>query len=184
MSRYSGIDWKDIQLVTNDVVNYTANGGAARSQGAELSVDYAPVPGLVFGLTGAFTDAKLTEDAEPIDGLEGDRLPTVPRWSGSATARYSRPAMQNWRAQVGLGYRYTSSTLSAVSIGAGAVRASSYHALDMDARLVSSNWTLSLFAKNLTDERGLIAPVFNGAAQIDTAFIRPRTLGIAVDWSF
>ena len=85
---------------------------------------------------------------------------------------------------MGVGYRYTSSTLSAVSLGAGAVRAPSYGALDLDARLVNANWTLSLFAKNLTDKRGLIAPIFNGVAQIDTAFIRPRTLGIAIDWSF
>jgi outer membrane receptor protein involved in Fe transport len=178
------VDWNDIQLVTNDVVNYTANGGAARSQGAELTIDYSPIAGLSLGLNGAFTDAELTQDAAAIDGLDGDRLPGVPRWSGSATARYSRTVLGSWTAQVGLGYRYVGETLSGVSSSSAVVRAPSYKSLDLDARLMNANWTVSLFAKNVTDERGLIAPTFNGDAQIDTAFIRPRTIGLAVDWSF
>lgn len=178
------IDWNDIQLVTNDVVSYTANGGAARSQGAELTMEYTPAAGLVLGLNGAFTDAELTEDAAAIDGRSGDRLPGVPRWSGAATARYSRTVLGDWTAQVGLGYRYVGATLSAVSSSSTAVRAPSYESLDLDMRLMTANWTVSLFAKNLTDQRGFIAPVFNGAAQVDTAFIRPRTIGLGVDWSF
>lgn len=178
------INWNDIQLVTNDVVNYTANGGAARSQGAELTIDYSPIAGLTLGLNGAYTDAKLTEDAEAIDGHDGDRLPGVPRWSGSATARYSRTVLGSWTAQVGLGYRYVGETLSGVSSSALVIRAPSYESLDLDARLMNANWTVSLFAKNVSDERGLIAPSFNGDAQVDSAFIRPRTIGLAVDWSF
>ncbi|HEY5755783.1 MAG TPA: TonB-dependent receptor, partial [Steroidobacter sp.] len=178
------VDWNDIQLVTNDVVNYTANGGAARSQGAELTIDYSPIAGLSLGLNGAFTDAELTQDAAAIDGLDGDRLPGVPRWSGSATARYSKTVLGSWTAQVGLGYRYVGETLSGVSSSSAVVRAPSYKSLDLDARLMNANWTVSVFAKNVTDERGLIAPTFNGDAQVDTAFIRPRTIGLAVDWSF
>jgi len=178
------IDWNDIQLVTNDVVSYTANGGAARSQGAELTMEYAPTAGLVLGFNGAFTDAELTEDAAAIDGRRGDRLPGVPRWSGAVTARYSRAVLDDWTAQAGLGYRFVGSTLSGVSSSSQGVRAPSYQSLDLDLRLMNANWTLSLFAKNVTDERGLIAPVFNGAAQVDAAFIRPRTVGLAVDWSF
>ena len=178
------IDWNDIQLVTNDVVSYTANGGAARSQGAELTIDYVPVAGLSLGLNGAFTDAELTQDAAAIDGRDGDRLPGVPRWSAAATARYSWSVLGNWTAQTGLGYRYVGDTVSAASSSAAVVRAPSYESLDLDARLTNANWTLSLFAKNVTDERGFLAPMFNGDAQVDTAFIRPRTLGLSVDWSF
>lgn len=178
------IDWNDIQLVTNDVVSYTANGGAARSQGAELTIEYVPIAGLALGLNGAFTDAELTQDADAIDGRDGDRLPGVPRWSGAATARYSRTVLGGWTAQVGLGYRYVGETLSGVSSSSTVVRAPSYESLDLDARLMNANWTWSLFAKNVTDQRGLIAPIFNGDTQVDTAFIRPRTVGLAVDWSF
>lgn len=178
------IDWNDIQLVTNDVINYTANGGAARSQGAELTIEYVPTAGLTLGLNGAFTDAELTQDADAIDGRDGDRLPGVPRWSGAVTARYSRAVLGNWTAQAGLGYRYVGETLSGVSSSAAVIRAPSYESLDLDARLMNANWTLSLFAKNVTDERGFIAPIFNGDAQVDTAFIRPRTVGLAIDWSF
>ena len=178
------IDWNDIQLVTNDVVSYTANGGAARSQGAELTIDYLPMAGLSLGLNGAFTDAELTQDAPAIDGRDGDRLPSVPRWSAAATARYSWSVFGNWTAQAGLGYRYVGDTVSAASSSAAVVRTPSYQSLDLDARLTNANWTLSLFAKNVTDERGYIAPMFNGDAQVDTAFIRPRTIGLALDWSF
>jgi outer membrane receptor protein involved in Fe transport len=90
----------------------------------------------------------------------------------------------NWTAQAGLGYRYVGETLSGVSSGSAVVRAPSYESLDLDARLMNANWTVSLFAKNVTDERGFIAPTFNGDTQVDTAFLRPRTVGLAFDWSF
>ena len=96
------INWDDIQLVTIGPLNYTANGGSARSQGAEFSLDYAPVAGLTLGLNGAFTDAVLTTDAPNINGLAGARLPSVPRWSGSATARYSTPLYEAWNGHAGL----------------------------------------------------------------------------------
>jgi iron complex outermembrane recepter protein len=183
------INWDDIQLVTNGPLNYFANGGDARSQGAEFAVNYAPLAGLTLGLNGAFTDAVLTTDAPNINGLDGARLPSVPRWSGSATARYSTPLYEDWSAQAGLGYRYVSDRYSGVSSDPASVRAPPYGALDIDSSLFNKNWSIFLYLKNATDRRGLVSPQLiqtatGSTVQVDTFFILPRTLGAGFTRSF
>ena len=58
------IDWDDIQLLTQvENVNVNTNAGSAESDGVEVSLMFLPVERLKLSLTGAYTDAKLTEDA-------------------------------------------------------------------------------------------------------------------------
>ena len=77
------LDWDDVQLLA--VINgigLNANGGTAKSKGFEFSASAAPVEGLTLSLNGAYTDAYLTEDTDPIvGGLDGDPLSFVPEWS-------------------------------------------------------------------------------------------------------
>ncbi|MGJ3626748.1 TonB-dependent receptor domain-containing protein [Sphingomonas sp. MMS24-JH45] len=85
-------DWNDIQIqLSGGGFNYLVNGGSARSQGAEATLRVQPARGL--NLTGnvGYTDAKLTSAAPAAGGLDGDRLPYVPRWAGSVNADYSVP---------------------------------------------------------------------------------------------
>jgi iron complex outermembrane recepter protein len=183
------INWDDIQLVTSGPLNYTANGGSARSQGAEFSVDYAPVAGLTLGLNGAFTDAVLTTDAPNVNGLAGARLPSVPRWSGSAIARYSTPIYEDWNGQAGLGYRYVSDRYSTVTSDPSTVRAPPFGALDIDTSVFNKNWSVFLYLKNATDRRGWVSPqpistATGTTVQVDTFFILPRTLGAGFTRSF
>ena len=62
------------------------NAAAAQSKGAELTLTLAPTPQLT--LVGAFgyTDAELSEDAPDLGGVEGDRLPDTPEFTGSLAA--------------------------------------------------------------------------------------------------
>ena len=64
------------------------------------------LPGLRLGLNGAYTDAKLTEDVPSLGGLNGDRLPAVPKWATSATADWSFPVCADWTGRIGGGIRY------------------------------------------------------------------------------
>ena len=104
------VDWKDIQLF--EVVNgigINTNGGKARSQGVEWTFAYVPVHGLTLGWTGAYTDAKLTEDAPAVNGKDGDPLPYAPKWSTALDGEYDWNLTADWKGFVGANWSYVGS---------------------------------------------------------------------------
>ena len=83
------IEWQDIQLALFDPETgggFRDNGGQAKSQGVELSVESRPLTRLTIAAWFAWSDVDLTEDFPPtstVHGLSGDRLPHSSRFSGS-----------------------------------------------------------------------------------------------------
>jgi len=190
------IDWSKIQvsvLIGNQ--SAVTNAGSARSQGFDFSGSLSPIEGLTLGATLAYTDAFLTSDVPSIGVVKGAQLAFAPRWSGSLTADYSAPIAGPWRGFVGGGYRYIGSRFSApegstfnglpqgIKVGAANV-------VDVHLGARTSDLTLSLFAKNLFDERALVAPAifFNDALNvpidIQAPVMQPRTVGVSIDKSF
>jgi iron complex outermembrane recepter protein len=185
------IEWDKIQVgANNGVVSYLENGGTARSSGLEFSTLYSPVAGLHLGLNGAYTNAKLTEDVPAIGGLNGDYLPSIPKWAGSATADYSFPLSGDWNGRVGGGVRYVGDTSSALAHTAHPLPQQSYTALDLNADVSNAHWTVRLFVKNATDERVYLnlSTLANAAtgevAQVQGVPLQPRTFGVGFDYNF
>ncbi len=102
------LDWKDIQLFAQiNGVGLNANGGKATSQGVEFTATARPSAGWSLMLNGAYTDANLTEDTDPVvGGLNGDPLPYVPDWSIGLGVDYEWNVLGDSTAYVGghLGY--------------------------------------------------------------------------------
>jgi outer membrane receptor protein involved in Fe transport len=75
-----------------------ANGGTAVSKGGEFSFSVIPTAGLTLSLNGAYTDAYLTEDTDPIlvGGVDGDPLPYVPDWTFGLMADYDWVVGGEW----------------------------------------------------------------------------------------
>jgi iron complex outermembrane recepter protein len=185
------IEWDKIQVSANNgVVAYLANGGTARSRGVEFAALYTPAPGLRLGLNGAYTDAVLTEDVLSIGGLDGDRLPSIPKWAASATADYSFPLRDGWEGRMGGGIRYVGSSLSALAHSPTALPQDSYTAIDLNGDVSKDHWTFRLFVKNLTDKRvytNLSALTDAGTGVIDGVKgvpLQPRTVGVGFDVKF
>ena len=185
------IDWKKIQIsATNGVASYLVNGGTANSKGVEFSAIYTPVTGLRLGFNGAYTDAKLTESVASIGGLDGDRLPYVPKWSGSLTADYSFPLSGNWNARVGGGLRYVDDSVTNVTHSPFAFPLKGYSTLDFNADIVNDHWTFRLFVKNATNKNVYvsISQVLNGATGavtvLDGTPLQPRVVGVGFDYKF
>ncbi len=185
------VEWDKIQVSANNgVVAYLANGGTARSNGLEFSALYTPVAGLRLGLNSAYTDARLTEDVPSISGLNGDRLPSIPKWATSATVDYSFPLPGNWTGRVGGGVRYVGETLSGLEHSATALPQDSYTAIDLNADVSNEHWTVRLFVKNLADERvytNLTALTNAGTGEISQVKgvpLQPRTIGVGFDFKF
>jgi len=184
------INWDDIQ-VTQSFPGGSAlgNGDTARSQGFEAAVLWRPVPGLSLGANGAYTNAELTADAPGIDGQDGDRLPSVPKFSGALTADYKFPVSSSAKAAVGGGLRYTGSRGSGVESDPTSLHLGSYTAIDLNGSVTfGDRYTVRAYVRNLTNSGGPIArniiPGFFGPINITEIPLQPRTIGLGAEVSF
>jgi outer membrane receptor protein involved in Fe transport len=186
------LDWKDVQLfalVNNIGIN--ANGGTAESKGVEFTATMRPGSGFSIAFSGAYTDAYLTEDTDPVvGGLDGDPLPFVPEWSLTLGGDYEWSVLGDSTAYVGGQIAYTgerTADFGTRDANGDIHEADDYTTIDLRTGLLRDHWSLELYGKNLTDEEGIndiLAPggFPNGAAGIGV--IRPRTLGLALGLRF
>jgi outer membrane receptor protein involved in Fe transport len=182
------LDWEDIQLflvVNNFGIN--GNGGTAVSKGFEFAGSVFPASGLALSLNGAYTNAELTQDTDPIvGGRDGDPLPYVPEWSFGLTADYEWTVRGSSRAYVGGRLGYTGDRTVQFNSRApdGSIRAlDSFVSLDLRAGAYLGRWSVELFGKNLTNELGVTSVGAAGAlpnGALGLGLTRPRTIGLSV----
>jgi iron complex outermembrane receptor protein len=191
------VNWTNIQLLESvNGYNINGNGGTARSQGLEWTVGYIPVQGLTFSLTGAYTDAHLTEDAPGVGGVSGDPLPYAPKWSGALDGEYDWAAFANYKAFVGATWAETGSRRtdfnsapppdSVPPPGTTEVALPSYNTLDARIGIDNSHYRVMLYGKNLGDSHGITSYANSGAPGLNgsVAYIQPRTIGITLSAKF
>jgi len=182
------INWRNIQLTLIDPQtqgSYTANGGTAKSQGVEVSVESRPTKGLTIGAWISYDDAVLTREfpaASTAYGAAGDRLPYTSRLSGNISLDEEVPLPLNLIGFVG-------STVSYVGGREGNFKGTSteqrgnlaaYAKTDLRAGVRYESWTVNVFANNVTDKRGLIAGGSDAIPPNAFIYIQPRTIGISV----
>ena len=189
------IDWDRIQLYQN--VNGTGvntNGGKAVSQGFEATLTARPTAGLVFSGNVAYTDAHLEQDTDPlyVGGYEGEALPYTPRIAVSLNGDYEWSIGGDAKAFVGGTIRLVGEQMADYDPGYRAAngrqrRIPSYDAVDLRAGIDLGKATLEIFARNVTDSRGIVdvSAIQGGAGSlpnnaVSTAFIRPRTIGLSL----
>jgi iron complex outermembrane receptor protein len=185
------MDWDDIQVTRGfGGINGQANGGKATSKGFEGTLLLRPVHGLALTATGSYTDATLSEDVPDIAGLDGDRLPAVPKFSGGLRADYQFDIGNGATGALGAGVRYASSRLSLVESDPLAARARPYTSVDLNASVtLGDHWTVRAYARNLFDNKGemsrtTLADGFNNPSFLAISPLQPRTIGVALDMSF
>lgn len=198
------LDWRNVQVVVTyedpnlGTIDLDGNGGKARSAGAELTAAWRPLRGLNILLNGAYNDARLLDDLPPIGeppvvpGSDGDRLPFAPKWSASASADYEWNIAGDVMAFVGASVRWLSEQTTDFD---PAYRAAfgrrlvidSYEALDLRAGLEFDRFTVTLYAKNVTDSDGLVdAGDFQTRPGnlVMASRLQPRTIGATLGFSF
>jgi iron complex outermembrane recepter protein len=189
-------DWKDIQVqrattVAGTTYQHFVNAGKARSRGAEATLLVFPVKGLTLRATTAFTDSKLTEDAPVVRGLNGDRMPFVPKVSGSLAADYRFPfaGVEAW---VGGTVGRIGERRSNFSQQPNATSVPAYTTVGLNAGVDVGKLRITLSGKNLNDARGInfinTIGLATGANPIGYPYaagvIQPRTIGIDMSWQF
>ena len=147
----------------------------------------------LLSLAGSYNDSTLQEDfwrsAEdrddglPPDAPKGTEMPYVPTWQYTATARYdfdagSLPmyaqAAFSWRDETWNDLEESNPRRSKID---------SYGVLNLATGIDRDSWSLSLYANNVTDERGQIDigdPGYASPTGLDFTrnHIRPRNIGI------
>ncbi|HLF30841.1 MAG TPA: TonB-dependent receptor [Xanthomonadales bacterium] len=192
-------DWEDFQFGFLDftISNLTIiqNVGNSRTKGVEWDMDFAASENLTLSLQGSYNDAKLREDfwkddedrenGEPPNSPEGLAMPYVPKWQMTGIGRFNfnmgdLPSF----AQVAVSYR--DSIWSDLDVFDYRRKMDSYTVLNLSAGVERDNWSVTLYANNVTDERGLVDlsnPGYGVPPGLDWTenMIRPRNFGIR--WS-
>jgi iron complex outermembrane recepter protein len=185
------ISWRDIQIELTDLntgLGYFANGGTAKSQGVELSVQARPVDGLELGANFALGDAELTQ-ALPLTssyGAAGDRLPYSTKFSGSLSAEQDVALAERWQGFAAGVLSYTGDRPGEFAGSATSTRIDlpGYSRLDLRVGLRHDSWTCSLFVNNVTDQRGTLTNFSLGHGFRAVNYIQPRTVGVSVSKNF
>lgn len=184
------IDWKDIIIRVYDAgtgASYYDNAAGMRVRGGELALTARPVSSLTLAANMAYTDAYMAEDNSQLGAAKGERMPTVPRFSGSLTAEYDFSDIR-WQPTLGAAVRYTGDRTASFDLNGGFPQydMGSYTAVDLRAGLSFAPYDVQLYVRNLLDERGQVsAYTWQGNPLVSrVAMLQPRTIGLTVTTRF
>lgn len=193
------IDWKDIQLQNTDAASgfvFLSNGAKARSRGIEATVGWKPWKGMAVDANATYTDAELSRSLpaqsggiSSLIGAAGDRLPNTPHFTTNLSLQQDFALTSDVSAYVGANYTFIDRRLGQFLNTPGTTRPvlPSYSNLDLRAGVsIQHRWDVSLYLRNLFDERGVLTSSNAGGSQtVPTVnFLQPRTLGVVLSANF
>ncbi len=113
---------------------------------------------------------------------------SAPTWSGSLRADYNWPVLGDWAAHLGGGFRLVGARFSSGPLLADEFKTGAYGALDMNADLSDSRYTIRVFAKSLANRHAYLTDTANqngltgDIVDVEGTVIQPRTIGLALDF--
>jgi iron complex outermembrane receptor protein len=183
------INWKDIQISlvqASTASPYVGNGGTAKSEGVEETLEVRPIDGLA--LSGSFSANKpvLTAAlpaATQVTGNDGDRLPYASHYSGHVAAEQSFPLTTGLKGFGSIAWSYVGERLGPFVASPSTRQVfPCYSTLNLGAGVQGDFWKVNLFANNVADKRGQVSGGFVLPSEV--RIIQPRTLGISLSASF
>ncbi|MFM2099254.1 MAG: hypothetical protein RLZZ366_793 [Pseudomonadota bacterium] len=186
------INWTDIQLplLTPLGLSYTDNVGRASSSGFEANLSYAPVSGLTFGGSSAYTVAELKRDIPSGSfGVKGDALPYSPRWKSSATVDYKTGIGTGWEGFVGSSLFYTGSTRAEFQSDPAIprIRLPAFVTVDGRIGVQREKLMISLIGKNIFDKQaynGVRSITFDPTGPAAFSLIQARTILLSLKYDY
>jgi len=194
-------DWNSFQFAFLGQNSFTQiqNGPNARIKGIEADITLAPVEGLSLSASGAYNDAKTTQnlcvsalDTPPCAGgflaPVGTRLPITPQFKANGVARYAFSVGDTAKAHVQGVVVHASSASSDIRV-ADALRLGrleAYTTADFALGIDWARFSAELFMQNAFDER---AQISRGAAcgpctRVYVNVVTPRTIGLRMGAKF
>ncbi len=183
------IDWSRIQLLAN-IQNFgvNTNGGSATSKGVEGEINWALTQELTLSANGAYTEAQLTSSTGPLlGGHDGDRLPYSSPITGALNGDYAHELSSDMKLFAGASVRFTGRRRSDFNATFGQTSLPAYTTVDLRVGVDYKTLRAELYAKNLTDERGILSLAGIGSTPnnaVQAGLIRPRTVGLSLSARF
>jgi outer membrane receptor protein involved in Fe transport len=188
------IDWKDVQVTVEapgGAAVYISNGGGAKSEGAELSIDWKPLKGLTLGAWVAWNEAVLTKDFPPGSsayGVSGDRLPYSSRFSGNLSVDQDFRVTKDVTGFLGGAVSYVGDRVGLFQTTAVRQDYPGYARVDLHGGVKGDAWTVNLYVNNLADRRAPLQGGLDGPNTYANAesfiYIQPRTVGLSLSYRF
>ena len=132
-------------------------------------------------------------DAPSAGGLNGDRMPFVPKVTASFAVDHRFPVGNGWQGWVGASVGHIGERRSNFT-GKGAFDVPAYTTLDLNGGVEAGALRVGVYVKNATDERGInfmnnlgLKPPFSADPNgnpYTAGVIQPRTLGVDVSYRF
>ena len=183
------IKWDDLQInAVRNGLGVVDNAAAAESKGAELTLTLIPTPHLTLVGAVGYIDAELSEDAPDLGGLEGDRLPDTPEFTGTLSADYTFE-VGGRAAFLGTTVRHVTDRVSSYDSSAGSPQYDlpEYTTVDLRTGLQLGSARLQLYVRNAFDERGKLSATTAFSAlggPVWVSLVQPRTIGFNVITQF
>jgi outer membrane receptor protein involved in Fe transport len=172
------------------------NVGQARTKGLEFEVNWAASDAFLLTFAGSYNDAQLEEnfwrssadrdDGLPPDAPAGTPMPYVPEFQYSVIGRYHfELGSMPWFAQAAWAWRDGSWNDLEVT-NERRRYLDSYGVLNLSTGIERDNWTLTLYANNVTDEEGHIDigdPGYFSPSGVDYNQVWVRPFSVGLRWS-
>jgi len=191
------IDWSNIQVRAVDSTGafpFTTNAGGASVDGVEADINAVIARGVTLAAGGSYQNAKLTSDQpgptpRPGNlGLDGDRIPNVPRFGGSVNLDVDRPLSGtfNYLIHADVSYHGSSHTTLAANTTRDPfdVRLQSYTLVNLRLGIKNDLWTAAVFARNLFDKRAQVDAISSSQDPLALITVRPQTFGVSLSRKF
>lgn len=181
------IDWSNFQTsgvveASGTVINVP---GGADVRGAELTLTARPIDRFTVMGAFAYQDAQLSETDTTVGGVEGERLPNVPRFTATLNADYTF-AFANLAPTIGATLRHVSNRNASFDGSASfpQYHMPSYTLGDLRTAITLGSVDLQLYVHNLFDERGELSALTYFGPFAEVAILQPRTFGVTAKARF
>ena len=190
------LDWSKIQVLATfqtslGPITADGNGKGARAYGTEITATLRPIRGFSVVSSLAYNNARLRGDTGS-GGYDGDQLPYAPKWTVNTSADYEWALTGDTKAFVGATLRMVSDQPADFDLGyqttfGHRLELDGYDTVDLRAGVDLDPFTITVFAKNVANSRGLIYAGSYGLrapGTIAVAPVQPRTVGATVGFAF
>jgi iron complex outermembrane recepter protein len=191
------IDWRDVQqsvgvpLTTGLYEAALVNGPSASGLGIDWSMTVRPSDALQLSIYFTWNDVTMDGNVMSNGAIlfaKGDRLAYSPQFTGGASTAYMFPfGSTGYKGEFSAAANYHSNEGASAFIAATSTYQTAYSNSEVMARTAFSlisphRWTANLFVENLTNWNGLPLPLAPGSAPDNSPRVRPRTIGVQVDY--
>ncbi|HEY7643197.1 MAG TPA: TonB-dependent receptor [Steroidobacteraceae bacterium] len=173
------IDWRDMQtllLLPSCGAGLTENAGRASNNGVEVELSWLAPGSLELMVSASYVDARLEEDVPNLAGEANQRIPTVPDWTVSGSARRGFHLSAGLAGFVQADFQYVGGAWNTYDATTRKWVASR-ELFNLRAGGQRGRWEVELYAENVFDERGVLYHNLNFLGEWQT-LVRPRTLGM------